>query len=254
MEAIWAQTHFYQCSWPSLGQRRPLLEETRVSLGLSPLAGVWPWGQWGISSLSASWCLQGATPHLCLRNRTLHSHLINTAFRRPSNIFSPAPSTQTPSPSATRHPRCFQNHDLSESLSGVSLQSVSAKPWSPWSLIPVTTPHPKLANQNLSWELQNLTEPSLQVSGTEPSKGRTGWTAALALRLPGLDYQSSFCSRTCVCKVPLSLIVMWSFSELITPFAKDFTYGILFQKLLLYPYPTDEEAGAQKFCMIPLSK
>ena len=37
-------------------------------------------------------------------------------------------------------------------------------------------------------------------------------------------------------------------------FAKDFTYSLLFQKLLLHLYPTGEETGAQKFCMIPFSK
>lgn len=37
-------------------------------------------------------------------------------------------------------------------------------------------------------------------------------------------------------------------------FAKDCTHSILFPKLLLHPYPTDEETGAQKFYMIPLSK
>ena len=180
-EAIWAWTHFYQCSWPSLGHRRPLLEEARVSLGLSPPAGAGPWGRWGVSSLNASWCLQGATQirvsvtGLCvpiLSSLPLGEHLA---------CFPSAPSTQTSSPSATTHPRCFQNHGLSVPLSGTSLQSVMAEPWSPWSLILVTISHPKLAKQNLSWELQNLTEPSLQVSGAEPSKGWTGWTAALAL-------------------------------------------------------------------------
>lgn len=85
--------------------------------------------------------------------------------------FPSALSTQTPSPSAAMCPRCFQNCDLSVPLSRTSLQSVMAEPCSPWSLIPVMITHPKLANQNLSWELQNLMEPSLQVSGAEPSKG-----------------------------------------------------------------------------------